>query len=188
MLLEALADPDDQDVWVEFDKRYHPIIQAFGVRLGLSQSDAADIAQETLLCFVRDYRAGKYDRSRARLHSWIIGIAQHRAYDLFRKQGRRREKRGESAFDPVPDKHQLTQIWSEEFERARLREALAQLRAQTNINERTIEAFTRHVIHRQTPEVVASSLEMTVQAVYLAKHRCVGKLRTILSEVERIYQ
>ena len=83
-LLEGLFDPANQELWRHFDERYRPVIIAFARRLGVEPTDAADIAQETLVQFLRDYREGKYDRNRGRLHCWIIGIAKHRIADQFR--------------------------------------------------------------------------------------------------------
>ena len=73
--------------------------------------DAADVAQETLTDFLRDYRAGKYDRRRGRLRSWISGIARHRVLDTLRQRARNQATRGESAFDELPDDARLTAIW-----------------------------------------------------------------------------
>ena len=82
-LLAALHDLSDQPAWREFEGRYAPIISGVARRMGLSESDSQDVMQETMLQFIRDYRAGKYDRTRGRLRSWIIGIARHRIADIF---------------------------------------------------------------------------------------------------------
>jgi len=66
-LLDGLHDPANEEVWREFDTRYRPIILGFAVKLGLSDEDAADVAQDTLARFVQEYRAGRYDRTRGRL-------------------------------------------------------------------------------------------------------------------------
>ena len=50
-MLDALHDPENALVWETFDKRYRPILIGFARNLGLSEQDAADIAQETLTRF-----------------------------------------------------------------------------------------------------------------------------------------
>ncbi len=187
-MLEALLDAEDEAAWSAFDARYRPIITAFAIRLGLKPTDAADVAQETLLQFLRDYRAGKYDRSRGRLGAWVIGIARHRVYDLKRAQVRRREQRGEAAIAELQDEARLTRIWDDECRQTILREALRRLRGTTRTDPRTIDAFVRHVIDRRPPEVVAREMGMTVQAIYLAKHRCLARLRPIVEELEGVYE
>ena len=76
VLLDGLYDPANSVVWRQFDQRYRPIIIGFARRLGLTDDDAADIAQETLVRFVKEYRAGKYDRTRGRLRTWIIAMVR----------------------------------------------------------------------------------------------------------------
>ena len=93
-LLEALFGPGEEAVWREFDARYRPIIFAFARELGVAAEDAADVAQQTLTEFLRDYRAGKYDRRRGRLRAWIIGIARHRVLDTLRQRTRNQAVRG----------------------------------------------------------------------------------------------
>ena len=53
-LLEGLLEQTNDETWREFDARYRPIIVAFARRVGLGETDAADVAQETLLRFVRE--------------------------------------------------------------------------------------------------------------------------------------
>lgn len=100
-LLDSLKDPSNAPIWDEFDARYRPILHGFARKLGLSQEDAADVAQQAMTEFVRDYRAGLYHRGKGRLSSWLISIARNRAVDLQRAQGRRRGWRGESAFQHI---------------------------------------------------------------------------------------
>ena len=187
-LLDGLNDPENREVWEQFDKRYRPIITGFAVRLGVDPEDAADVAQDTLTSFLTDYRAGKYDRTRGRLHSWIIGIARHRAYDLFRNRKRHAHERGVSAIDDTPEDSALEQMFEEECREAILRDALEALRTKTKLGEDTVNAFTRHVIDRFPPETVANELGITVDAVYMAKHRCLTKLRTLVAELEQAYE
>src|SRR5215470_17447898 len=113
-LLDGLHESGNRAVWNEFDRRYRPILIAFLRRMGLTESDAADVAQETLACFVQDYRRNKYDRQQGRLRSWLIGIARCRLIDLKRTQGRRREKRGASAIQDLPDDSSADSIWEAE--------------------------------------------------------------------------
>ena len=61
-LLEGLFDSDNELAWSHFDARYRPIVIAFARKLGLSESDAGDVAQETILQFLKEYKEGKYDR------------------------------------------------------------------------------------------------------------------------------
>ena len=179
-LLDGLHDPGNDDIWREFDGRFRPLLVSFGRRLGLSAADAADVAQETLLHFVRDYRAGKYDRSRGRLSAWLMGIARHRMQDVNRSRAARRETRGESAIMTIPDESQFNEAWDAECRQAVLEEAMRELAETSRVSKRTLQAFRMHVVEQVSAEDAAARLGTTIRAVYLAKHRCLRRLREII--------
>jgi RNA polymerase sigma-70 factor (ECF subfamily) len=187
-LLRALCESRDESAWREVDDRYRPIIVGFAQRLGLSPEDAADTAQETLAQFFADYRSGKYDRERGRLRAWMLGIARHRIGDVHRRQVARAGQRGASALAFVPDDQELSRAWDAEAQSVLLDRALGVLRRSTRVNERTCEAFRLHVIEQRPPEEVAVRLQMTVRSVYLAKHRCLHRLRGIVTELQAAYE
>lgn len=187
-LLEGLIEPGNEAVWREFDARYRPVIVGFARRFQLGAEDAADAAQETLIRFLKEYRAGKYDRSRGRLHSWLIGIAKHCIFDLKHGKAKRRELRGLSAIDAIPEDDRLDEIWEAEFQRAILHQGVADLRADSRMEPRTIDAFERVAFDQQTPTCVARELGMTLNDVYLAKHRCLKQLRTIVQRLNETYE
>ena len=186
-LLEGLFDPANELVWLEFDQRYRPIVVAFARKLGLSDADAADVAQETLTQFVKEYGAGKYDRSRSRLRSWLIGIAKYRVAGVYRKRASKREARGQSAIVDMTDEDGLVGVWEAERRAVILREAMTQLRDKTKTDERTITAFEMHVVNQMPVAAVAEELGISVQDVYLAKSRVAARLREILATIENAY-
>ncbi|MBK8267594.1 MAG: sigma-70 family RNA polymerase sigma factor [Planctomycetes bacterium] len=186
-LLNGLHDPDKRSAWDEFDRRYRPILFAFLRRMGLNETDAADVAQETLTCFVTDYRLHKYDREQGRLRSWLIGIAKCRLADLRRTEGRRREIRGQSAIDGLPEVHDVDAIWEAEERRTIFEQAIIELRQTTRFNERTIGAFERVVLRREPIETVSEELQLTPQEIYNAKNRVVQRLREIVKRYEISY-
>lgn len=186
-MLTGLLDPDNHTIWQEFDARYRPMIMAFSQRLGLTEDDAADVAQETLVRFIRDYRAGKYDRQRGRLRTWIIAMVKARTVDLKRSRAARREVRGESAIVDIPAENELDQIWEAERRQVLLRQALSELRAQTRLNERTLLAFEEYVIRGRPVSEVARALGVTDHDVYMAKNRVADRLRETLQRLDDLF-
>ncbi len=186
-LLEALRDPGNEAVWREFDERYRPIIFGFVRRLGFGNEDAADLTQETLTRVFQDHRAGKYDRQRGRLRSWIIGIVKHRVADLRRARTKRRDWRGESAIIELPDDDRLTAEWEAEQKRAILHQAIAELRDQSKLNEKTIRAFELYAIQERRADDVAQQLGLTTHDVYMAKRNVAKRLRTVLARMEALF-
>jgi hypothetical protein len=84
-LLDGLFDTENQQAWAEFDSRYRPILIGFLKRMGLSDADAADVAQDTLTCFVQDYRA----KVRPRQGPAALVADRHRPLPLRRSQAGR---------------------------------------------------------------------------------------------------
>ena len=183
-LLDGLHQSSNQEAWQEFDRRYRPILFGFLRRMGLTEADAADVAQETLTCFVKDYRLGRYDRGLGRLRTWLIGIARCRMVDQRRASFRRRELRGESALTVLPDNSDAAAIWEAEERRVIFQRAVCELRQTTRFNVKTIEAFERVVLRRESVDSVSRELGLTAQEIYNAKNRVVDRLREIVKRYE----
>jgi len=185
-LLAGLHDRENRVAWEEFDRRYRPILIAFLRRMGLDEADSADVAQETLSCFIKDYRENKYDRSQGRLRTWLIGIARFRLADLRRADGRRREVRGESAMAALPAEPEAEAIWDAEQRRHIFDLAIRELRDSGRFVDRTIDAFERVVLRAEPVSEVAAELGMTAQEIYNAKNRVVERLREIMQRFENL--
>ena len=183
-LLQDLRDPANEAVWRGFDARYRPVLVALARRFGLGNEDAADTAQEALVQFVRSYRAGNYERGRGRLSSWIMGIARNCIIDQQRARAARREQRGISALAELPGDDCWAEIWDAECDREVLRQAVQVLHTETRIDAETIRAFELLAFHQLAPSQAAAELGMTLNEVYLAKHRCLKRLRRIVATLQ----
>ncbi len=183
-LLDDLADPSNDAAWTELDARFRPIVFGVARRLGLAEEDAADATQEALTRFVRAYRAGKYDRSKGRLQSWMIGITRNAVAEVRTSRAMRRERRGMSAVDTLPDNDEFQTIWDDQFRQEILRRGMLRLRTETRTDERTIEAFEMLTFQSVKAHNVAERLGMSRNDVYLAKHRCLTRLREIMTDLE----
>lgn len=187
-MLDGLHDACNDAVWRALDERYRPILMGFLRHVGLDPGDAAEIAQETFVEFVTAYRAKRYDRSKGRLRSWMIGIARNKVAAWRRSRGVRREQHGVSAIADLPDEHRLTQIWDAQCRESVLRNALKSLREDGETAPATIAAFDLYVIEGRPPAEVAETLGLSVRAVYLAKHRCLQRLKGIIAALTAAYE
>ncbi|MGP1346922.1 MAG: RNA polymerase sigma factor [Phycisphaerales bacterium] len=186
VLLKGLEDPGCHWAWAEFDERYRPLLHAVARRAGLNEADAADVAQDTIAVFVRKYADGGYDRDRARVRTWLCGIARLQIADLLRKRARRHEfAAGSDPAAGVPDEQTMTQAWEQARRSWLLRLALEQLRSKSRFSPATIEAFELNAIRGMGAEQIAERLQMSVHDVYMAKHRVTERLRTVLEQIER---
>lgn len=189
-LLEGLRDPRHRTVWADFVGRYRPLIIRFGMRAGLSEADAEDAAQATLTVFATAYADGKYDRRKGRLRHWLFGIAAKHV-NRAKSGHRRREVQmpgepGETDFFAgLPDEHRLEDLWNREWQEAVYRQCLAEVR--TTFDDRTVAAFELFTSSGQSAREVAERLGMTENAVYLAKHKILKRIREILPAMEEIW-
>lgn len=186
-LLIGLAEAENDAVWAEFDARYRPIVTGYCLKLGLTEHEAADVSQESLMRFLEEYRAGKYDRERGRLRSWLIGIVKYRVADLKRAKFARRELRGESAVVDLPDDDQLEALWEAERCHQLLRQAISELRGASRLTERTMRAFEMFAVEQKPAAAVAAKLGISVQDVYVAKNRVAARLRETLERLEALF-
>lgn len=192
VLLEQLRDSNNHGVWREFDARYRPLLMAYAMcSFGLKPDDAEDVAQMSLAAFASAYREGKYDREKGRLRHWLFGIATHRAQEVVRQNRRCLEVQapaqgdGTAFLHRVPSDAELEAAWNEEWQRAVYRQCLAEVRLQ--VDARSVEAFelmTRGVLSGQE---VAERLGMSRNAVYVARHRVLKRIRELAPIMAEIW-
>lgn len=187
-LLEALKDCEDQAVWSELDGRYRPVVIGLARKLGLSHSDAEDVAQEVLSRLVAAYRQGKYDRGRGRLRTWIVSIARNCVMDAHRARAARRVRQSESVISGIPSKDTFARLWDEEHRAVLFNRAMSELRSTTRMDERTLRAFEAVGLRGESAADVAKALGMGINSVYAAKSRCTKELREIVARLSIAYE
>ncbi len=186
--LEGLGYPGNTPVWEEFDARYRPILMAVGRRLGLSETDAADAAQEAILRFIREFRGGKYDRSRGRLGAWMTMMAKSCIAEQWRSRARARVARGESAMAGIESEGEaLDRVWDQEVRAEVLARAGQMLQSDTRLDAGTIRAFERLCSGGRSPAEVGAELGMSTDSVYKARARCLARLREIVAQLGPAY-
>ncbi len=188
-ILERLHDFNNRSAWDRLVGRFRTPIISFALRMGLGHPDAEDLAQEALMAFADSYRAGKYDPARGRLSDWLFGIAYRQLLGT-RKQLRRRERNvsslGEDAsiLAQIPDEEAATKSWNEEWARAVLQASLTRVRRE--VEPTSIQAFELYALAKQPAADVAAQLGISRNAVFIAKHRVLKRLRELQEEYERV--
>ncbi|MEE2711583.1 MAG: sigma-70 family RNA polymerase sigma factor [Planctomycetota bacterium] len=186
-VLDALRNFSNEEAWGSFVDRFRDPIVRFAERGGLSQAAAQDVAQETLLTFITAWRDDRYDRTKGRLSAWLFGIASRKVLSGRRADRRQDAERGseEAGVSQIPDEAAeaaLQSTWEEVWQRNLLVQAAHRLREESS--EKTFLAFTMTVFEKRPGEDVAAELGMTVNAVYLAKSRMLGRLRLLIHALE----
>ena len=188
-LLEGLRDPRNDVAWQRFAARYRPMVVSFAAGLGLSENDAQDAAQDTLLAFAQAYRQGAYDRRKGRLRSWLFGIAYRKVKDIQRAMGKeqvmadRSDATGCLASVPAPDEAQ--QLWDDQWQRAVLDACLAEVARHVDPN--TFAAFRLYVLEQWPAKKVAEDLGLSRNAVYIAKNRVISRMRELREQMDELW-
>ena len=68
-LLRRLKDWKDDDSWQEFFKTYKRLIYSTALKSGLSEAEAEEVLQETVISVAKTIKEFKYDRKRCTFKS-----------------------------------------------------------------------------------------------------------------------
>lgn len=83
-LLQSFSESRCKTLYIQLFKHFSPKVKAYLLRLGLVESVAEELMQETLLAVWR--KAHMYDRSKAAASTWIFTLARNQSIDWMRKQ------------------------------------------------------------------------------------------------------
>jgi RNA polymerase sigma factor (sigma-70 family) len=192
-LLSRLQDWDDQDSWKNFFDTYWRLIYSIALKSGLTDAEAQDVVQETIICVAKDIQKFKRDRKFGSFKGWLRNLTRWRIADQLRK--REPNALGENVSpdentslpklaeipDPVGDS--LENIWDEEWQ-ANLMEAALE-RVKRRVKEEHYQIFDLNVIRQWPANKVAKTLEVGIAQVYLAKHRILALIKKEVRALEK---
>jgi RNA polymerase sigma-70 factor (ECF subfamily) len=172
-LLERLRKPDDQEAWSRFVSLYTPLFYFWCRRFKLSPDDAEDLIQDVFAILVDKLPEFIYDPN-LRFRGWLWTVALNR----LRKRRRKPASLSDGQIETVEGTDTIAEFTEEEYRRFITERAL--LLMQTDFEPTTWKAFLEHTTNGRTAADVASELGITIGAVYAAKARVIGRLRTEL--------
>jgi RNA polymerase sigma-70 factor (ECF subfamily) len=180
-LLERLHDPSDDDAWRRLLALYGPLIRGWLVRHGLPQQDVEDVAQDVLAVVARKASGFRRDDQQGAFRSWLRAIAVNCLREHWKRQKRAAIPAGAAGpladmIDQLADPASvLTQNWNQEHDRYVAARLLAAIRDQ--FAPTTWQAFERVAVRGESADDVARELNITVNAVFIAKSRVLARLR-----------
>ena len=190
-LLERLKDWRDNPSWQEFFDTYWKLIYGFAIRSGLNEVEAQDVVQETMLSVARHIPTFKYDRSLGSFKHWLLNMTRWRIRDQIRKrkafvvlvnEDNASETKTEHIHKiPDPVGIDFDALWETEWEKNLLDTAMIKIRRQLDPEKYQIFDF---LINKEwSPQKVAETFQISVNQVYLAKHRITELIK---EEVDRL--
>jgi RNA polymerase sigma factor (sigma-70 family) len=189
-LLSRLKRWDDQESWQDFFNTYWKLIYGFARRAGLSDAEAQDVVQDTLIAVARQIPNFKYDPALGSFKSWLFLVTHRRIMDHLRKEYRRgkgRVTQGNTARTtllariPEPAGSDLDAIWEEEWKQWLFDRALQ--RVKSKVQPEHFQIFDCYVRKEWPVKEVAQTFGVSSGQVYLIKNR----LSTLVAkEVRRL--
>lgn len=178
-LLKRLREPNAGSAWQRFVDLYAPLIYHWGLHQGLSSADAADLVQEVLALLVVKLPTFEYDPSR-RFRGWLRTMTVNKARDLHRR----------NAVNPLVGQAQTLSLQEKaiasldlfeeaEYQSFLVNRALELMRSE--FREETWRACWLLVVEGKKARDVAKELGLSLNSVYLAKSRVLGRLREELA-------
>jgi RNA polymerase sigma-70 factor (ECF subfamily) len=177
-LLSRLKDWDDQEGWQDFFNIYWKLIYHTAMQAGLSDTEAQDVVQDTVVSVAKKMRDFKYDPALGSFKGWLMQLTGWRIKNQLKKRMPRGlepsvgdDTSGTTLLERIPDPASLevSAIWDREWERNLMDAAIE--RVKEKVSARQYEIFYLHVVKKFPAGQVAATLNANVAQVYLAKHR-----------------
>lgn len=191
-LLSRLKDWQDAKSWQDFFNTYWKLIYGTAIKAGLTDAEAQDVVQETILTVAKQMAGFKYDPAVGSFKGWLLTTTRWRITDQLRKRRpadapRRRgaeEKDRTATIERIPDPagFDLEAIWEEEWEKNLMDAALQ--RVKQKVSAKQYQIFDLHVMKNWPVQKVASTLGVSDGQVYLAKHRITNLLKEEIKHLE----
>jgi RNA polymerase sigma-70 factor (ECF subfamily) len=195
-LLSRLKSWDDQESWREFFDIYWSLLYSVSLRAGLTDAEAQDVVQETIIAVARRMKDFKANAAAGSFKGWLLHTTRWKIADQLRKRraepGAKAENRrpvGDedthrtATVERIPDPASLVQdsLWDEQWEQNLRTAAIESVKRQVDPLEYQI--FDLCVMRGSPPKTVATKLGVKLWKVYLAQKKVAGLL---LKEARRI--
>jgi RNA polymerase sigma factor (sigma-70 family) len=186
-LIKRLQNWQDQTSWQVFFDIYWKLIFNFAVKSGLTATEAEDVVQETMFTVAKHMPSFKYDRNIGSFKSWLLSVARWRIADQFRKRDPVCRSTSISDADiklaNLPDAANLEPdaIWEVEWQEALIEAATTKVKR--SVNPQHYQIFNLCMKKAWNPSKIAKAFGISVDQVYLRKHRVTEAIK---EEVERL--
>ena len=193
-LLSRLKDWNDRESWKDFFDTYWKLIYLAATKAGLTDPEAQDVVQETVISVCKNIRGFKYRTEASSFKSWLLQLTKWRIIDELRRRGREKEPlqmtrpnaSSETAtVERIPDPHGLAleAIWDREWDRNLMDVAIE--RVKRRVEAKQYQLFDLNVLKKWPVRKIAATLQVNAAQVYLAKHRVSALIRREIQYLEK---
>jgi RNA polymerase sigma-70 factor (ECF subfamily) len=202
-LLQRLKDWGDQSSWQEFFDTYSELLYNVAVKAGLSDAEAQEVVQETVIAVARNIGEFKADPAHGSFGAWLMQLTRWRIADQRRKRhgapapceagptgptpAQELEDPGSTAtLERVADpaRAPLEALWQAEWDKHVMSAALERVKRQ--VSARQFQMFDLHVLQQLPVQQAARTLQASTASVYMAKHRVSRLLKKEIRRLESV--
>jgi len=202
-LLSRLKSWDDQASWREFFATYGRLIYCIAIKAGLTDAEAQDVVQETIIIVARKIPGFKYDPALGSFKSWLLLITRRRIEKQLKKRMPMRvgqasnlsrasnipvlfsdDTQRTATVERIPDPQgfDLDAAWDAEWQKNLWDAALARVKAQ--FKPKQFQMLDLYVLKEWPVKEVARALGVTAAHVYVMKHRVSSALKKEMLRLE----
>ncbi|MBI3417069.1 MAG: sigma-70 family RNA polymerase sigma factor [Verrucomicrobia bacterium] len=214
-LLARLKDWSQQTAWREFDHDYAPLLRNVARKAGLSDAEADEVAQETLIAVAKRIAEFQHAGNRGSFRAWLYQQARWRIADQFRARAkaspqpqRPSHPKGESGRSPGESEHENEADLSLPCSSAVIETPMPEsdpvfeqlwdveweqqlLRTalehvRAKASLKQFQMFDLHVLQGLSVRETARTLGVNIASVYMAKSRVGRQLRHEIRRLEKV--
>ena len=179
-LLHRLCDQPRTGDWERFVRLFTPLLRRWAVRFGVNDSSVEDLLQELFVLLIRKFPEFRHDPSRS-FRAWLWTVFRHSVLAWQKRQPASGPALEHLAELSAPDG--MIEATEAEY-RNYLLSRVMQI-VQTDFPATTWQIFQQVVIAGKPGVEVAQELNVSVNAVYLARSRVLARLREELADLDR---
>jgi len=191
-LLHRLKNLDDQTSWKDFFDTYWRLIYDVARKAGLTDAEAQDVVQETIISVARRIPEFRYDPEVGSFKGWLMQMTRWRIIDQVRKKqyqsGGKKMAREEPLGTSLLERRAgsegfvLERVWDEEWTRHLMNAAME--RVKRRVNPSQYQMFHLHVVKKIPAKTVAERLAVKLAEVYFAKYKVSAMIKKEIKILE----
>lgn len=193
-LLSRLKDKDNQESWREFFDTYWRLIYATAIKSGLSDAEAQDVVQETVIRVARTIPEFDYNPAGGSFKKWLLNLTHWRIADQIRNRQPGIDCEGDSDGSgepwtdtmehlPDPAPSWIEAYWNEEWEQNIA--AVAIERVKRKVDPKQYQIFDLSVLREWPAKKVAEILHISAARVYMVKNRVASVVKLEIKKLEK---
>jgi RNA polymerase sigma factor (sigma-70 family) len=190
-LLSRLKNWQDDESWREFFDTYWHLIYAVALKSGLTDAEAQEVVQETIICVAKNIQKFKRDRKLGSFKGWLRNLTHWRIADQLHRRAKMLQS--DAAFasqslcslEEIPEQpsEAVASEWESEWQRNLLKAALDQVKR--HVREEQYQLFDLYVIRQWPVDRISQTLGVSATRVYLAKYRITRLLKKEVRRLEK---